>query len=60
MGLGTISLLLFALVLAKVDTAFAGRADAAYGGVYIGASLLWLRVVEGMKPDALLKAATPK
>jgi len=51
MGLGTISLLLFALVLAKVDTAFAGRAYAAYGGVYIGASLLWLRVVEGMKPD---------
>lgn len=51
LGLGTISLVLFALVLAKVDTAFAGRAYAAYGGVYIGASLMWLRVVEGMKPD---------
>jgi small multidrug resistance family-3 protein len=35
-----------------VDTAFAGRAYAAYGGVYIAASLLWLWTVEGQRPDA--------
>ena len=28
----------------------AGRAYAAYGGVYIAASLLWLWVVEGQAP----------
>jgi small multidrug resistance family-3 protein len=30
---------------------FAGRAYAAYGGVYIVASLLWLWAIEGMRPD---------
>ena len=29
----------------------AGRAYAAYGGVYIGASLAWLWAVEGVRPD---------
>src|SRR3546814_4502477 len=29
----------------------AGRAYAAYGGVYIAAALLWLWAVEGAKPD---------
>ena len=29
-------------MLTRVDAPFAGRADAAYGGVYIAASLLWL------------------
>ena len=29
----------------------AGRAYAAYGGVYIAASLLWLWLAEGMRPD---------
>jgi small multidrug resistance family-3 protein len=29
----------------------AGRAYAAYGGVYIAASLLWLWAVEGVRPD---------
>lgn len=48
---GTASLILFALVLTRVDTAFAGRAYAAYGGVYIAASLVWLWAVEGSRPD---------
>jgi small multidrug resistance family-3 protein len=29
----------------------AGRAYAAYGGVYIAASVLWLWAVEGARPD---------
>jgi small multidrug resistance family-3 protein len=48
---GLASLALFALLLARVDAAFAGRAYAAYGGVYIAASLLWLWAVEGARPD---------
>ncbi len=48
---GVVSLVLFALCLTRVDSAYAGRAYAAYGGVYIVASLLWLWVVEGMRPD---------
>lgn len=49
--LGVLSLILFAVALTRVDAAFAGRAFAAYGGVYIAASLLWLRGVEGVHPD---------
>jgi small multidrug resistance family-3 protein len=48
---GTASLVLFAYLLTLVDSAFAGRAYAAYGGIYIGASLLWLWAIEGAKPD---------
>ena len=48
---GIASLILFAFLLTRVDTAFAGRAYAAYGGVYIAASLLWLWLVEGAAPD---------
>jgi small multidrug resistance family-3 protein len=51
LGLGVLSLVLFAYVLTRVDAAFAGRAYAAYGGIYIGASLLWLRAIEGVRPD---------
>jgi small multidrug resistance family-3 protein len=40
--LGIASLVGFALALTRVDAAFAGRAYAAYGGVYIGTSLVWL------------------
>ena len=49
---GIISLIAFALVLTRVDTAFAGRAYAAYGGIYIAASLLWLWLVENQRPNA--------
>lgn len=48
---GTTSLILFALALTRVDAAFAGRAYAAYGGIYIAASLFWLWAVEGSRPD---------
>lgn len=47
---GAVSLLVFAIVLTRVDTAFAGRAYAAYGGVYIVSSLVWLAVVERTLP----------
>jgi len=48
---GIASLALFALLLSRIDAAFAGRAYAAYGGVYIAASLGWLWAVEGARPD---------
>jgi len=51
LGPGIVSLVLFAYALTRVDAAFAGRAYAAYGGIYIAASLVWLRVVEGVRPD---------
>lgn len=47
---GIASLVAFALALARVDTAFAGRAYAAYGGVYIGMAVLWLWLSEGQRP----------
>lgn len=46
-----ISLVFFAVVLTRVDAAWAGRAYAAYGGVYIVASLLWMWIVERTNPD---------
>jgi small multidrug resistance family-3 protein len=48
---GIFSLVVFAVLLTKIDAAFAGRAYAAYGGVYIAASLGWLWAVEGVRPD---------
>ena len=48
--LGAFSLIAFAVALTRVDSAFAGRAYAAYGGIYIGASLLWLWILEGQVP----------
>lgn len=48
---GIASLMLFALLLTKIDTVFASRAYAAYGGVYIAASLAWLWLFEGQRPD---------
>ena len=48
---GMVSLALFAFLLTRIDAAFAGRAYAAYGGVYIAASLFWLWIVEGTRPD---------
>ena len=49
---GAVSLVAFALTLAHVDEAFAGRAFAAYGGIYIAASLAWLWMIEGQRPTA--------
>ena len=48
---GLVSLALFAYLLTLVDSAFAGRTYAAYGGVYVVASLAWLWLVEGARPD---------
>lgn len=48
---GVLALIAFAWLLTLVPTAAAGRAYAAYGGVYIAASLTWLWAVEGMRPD---------
>jgi small multidrug resistance family-3 protein len=48
---GMLSLALFAYLLTLVPSAAAGRAYAAYGGVYIAASLLWLWVAESHRPD---------
>lgn len=47
---GIVSLALFAYLLTRVDVGFAGRAYAAYGGIYIAASVAWLWIVEGQMP----------
>lgn len=49
-ALGVLGLVGFAIALTRADAAFAGRAYAAYGGIYIAASLAWLWLVEGQQP----------
>lgn len=41
----------FALLLTRVEAGYAGRAYAAYGGIYIVTSLAWLTLVEGSRPS---------
>jgi len=48
---GIASLMLFAYLLTLVDSPAAGRAYAAYGGIYIVTSLGWLWMIEGVRPD---------
>lgn len=48
---GVVSLMIFAWLLTRIDSASAGRAYAAYGGVYIAASLVWLWLAEGVRPN---------
>ncbi len=48
---GVACLVGFAWLLTRIDVAHAGRAYAAYGGVYIACSLVWLWAVEGSRPD---------
>lgn len=48
---GAASLITFAWLLTRIDVDAAGRAYAAYGGIYIAASLLWLWMVENKSPD---------
>jgi small multidrug resistance family-3 protein len=48
---GVGSLILFAYLLTRIDSGFAGRAYAAYGGVYIASSLGWMWLVEAQRPD---------
>jgi small multidrug resistance family-3 protein len=45
------SLALFAWLLTLHPTA-AGRVYAAYGGVYIGVAILWLWLVDGVRPTS--------
>jgi small multidrug resistance family-3 protein len=48
---GLAALAAFAVLLTRLESGFAGRAFAGYGGVYITASLAWLWLVEGSPPD---------
>lgn len=48
---GMAALAVFAYLLALVEAEHAGRAYAAYGGVYITAAIGWLWMIEGAKPD---------
>ena len=48
---GMTSLALFAYLLTLIESEHAGRAYAAYGGVYIVAAIGWLWIIEGTKPD---------
>lgn len=48
---GVVSLALFAYLLTLIEAPAAGRIYAAYGGVYIMASLVWLALVERQSPD---------
>lgn len=51
LGLGFLSLAAFASLLTLAGTPVAGRAFAAYGGIYVVASLAWLFAMEGVRPD---------
>jgi small multidrug resistance family-3 protein len=48
---GVALLVLFAWLLTRIEAPAAGRAFAAYGGIYIAASLAWMWGVEGLRPD---------
>ena len=48
---GVAALIAFAWLLTQVPSEAAGRAFAAYGGVYIVASLAWMGMVEKTMPD---------
>jgi len=48
---GLLCLTLFAVLLTRVEAVYAGRAYAAYGGVYIVSSLTWLALVERIRPQ---------
>jgi small multidrug resistance family-3 protein len=51
LGPGMLALAAFAYLLTLVESEAAGRAYAAYGGVYIAASIAWIWIVEGARPD---------
>jgi small multidrug resistance family-3 protein len=48
---GMVSLTAFAWLLTLAPSDAAGRAYAAYGGIYIVASIAWLWLAEGTRPD---------
>ena len=51
LGPGVAALVLFAYLLTLVDTEHAGRAYAAYGGIYILCAVGWLWLADGASPD---------
>lgn len=55
---GTAALVLFGWLLTQVELDYAGRAYAAYGGIYVAAALGWLWLVEGRLPDRFDLAGT--
>ncbi len=50
---GALALAGFAYALALTPPTYAGRSFAAYGGIYIAASLGWMWAVEGIRPDRI-------
>jgi len=48
---GCVSLVVFAYLLTRVDSADAGRTYAAYGGIYITFAVFCLWFAEGVRPD---------
>lgn len=48
---GALSLMVFAFALTRVEADYAGRAFAAYGGIYIVCAMVWAILMEGRKPD---------
>lgn len=49
--LGVVALLGFAWALSRAPAAFAGRAFAAYAGVYLLSALAWIMVIDRQRPD---------
>lgn len=48
---GLVSLTVFAYLLTKIESDFAGRTFATYGSIYIAASLVWMWLIENKIPD---------
>jgi small multidrug resistance family-3 protein len=48
---GIPALFIFAYALTRIEAAQAGRVFAAYSAIYLVASLVWMRAVEGVSPD---------
>jgi small multidrug resistance family-3 protein len=48
---GVAALCLFAWLLTRVEVEHAGRAYAAYGGIYIVSAMVWMWLAEGVRPD---------
>jgi len=48
---GAVALALFAWLLTRIEVDAAGRAYAAYGEIYIAATIVWLWAVEQTRPD---------
>lgn len=48
---GVCALMVFAFALSQTSPAFAGRAFAAYGGIYIIGALIWMVVIEKTLPN---------